>query len=173
MHFPNVRIHLLVVLQLHVVEFFSFHAYSAHDGIWSRYFDFHVWIDILFMRCILHSRVQMEIEVDAGHSDMLIAAASVSDQSVFLVAHWGESFGPRSSSAMRCGEAFWLLVSRSTASMVLKLLCSCGKIIRRPRGAAATPIGAAATDEQIVPRCFSRVIVCRDCRCVQAGFLGS
>ena len=87
---------------------------------------------------------------------MLIATPHVSDQSLLLVAHPAERlscFGRRSSSAMRCGDAFWLLVSRPTASqcsspfrfqllaLVVEFECSFGKILRRPHGATATSDG--------------------------------
>ena len=145
--------HLFVVLQFHVVDFL-FHAYSGHDGIWSRYFDFQVWFDILFICCNFHCGVQMEMKADAGLSHILIAAARVSDQSVFLVTHWGERlscFGRTSSSAMRCDDAFWLLVSRPTAS-------KCSSSFRFHFGhwsLSLSILSAQVSDVQVVRRTFA------------------
>ena len=82
-------IHLLVASLFHVVDFSCFMHTGGHDGIWSRYFDFQVWFDILFFCCNFHCGVQMEMNADAGHSHVLIAAANVANLSVGLVPHGG------------------------------------------------------------------------------------
>ena len=95
------------------------HVFIANDGISSHDFDSHVWFNILSFNEISTVGCRWRLRWMRRHSHVLIAATNVSDQSVLLVAHWGERlscFGRRSSSAIRCVDAFWLLVSRSTAS---------------------------------------------------------
>ena len=114
----QVFVFLLVVLQFHVVKY-SFMC--TLPMMVSR-------LMILMSTCVLTFCSFNEIStVGCGwrlrrmrrHSHVLIATPHVSDQSLLLVAHRGERlscFGRRSSSASRCGDAFWLLVSRPTAS---------------------------------------------------------
>ena len=126
---------------------------------------------------------------DTAH--MLFAAPHVSDQSVVVVAHWGERlscFGRRSSSAMRCDDAFWLLVSpmerRCSSSfrfhfgrwsLSLSLLSAPVSddhaVLRRRR--EVRRLLTCRSFHELVQGFPWSVIVCRGCRCVKAGFLGS
>ena len=140
--------------------------------------------------CSFECRWRLRRMRDTAH--MLFTAPHVSDQSVVVVAHWDETlscFGRRSSSAMRFDDAFWLLVSRPTArrcsssfrfhfgrwSLSLSFLSahvSDDHAVLRRRQEVRRLLTYRSFHELVLVFLWS-AIVCRGCRCVKAGFLGS